>query len=156
DRIEQEWGTGRPMSLFVRVGNEPDIERLGQLERYSATPSMVRALMKMNFDIDLRAVLPVISVPTLVLHRTDDAVNPRDSAITLAELIPGARRVELPGDWHFNLIADAEAEAFDIVEEFITGTRPKTTIESDRVRRRSCLPTSSIPRVARRNLAIGV
>ena len=41
DTVERQWGTGGPMSLFVRVGNEPDIERLGQLERDSATPSMV-------------------------------------------------------------------------------------------------------------------
>jgi class 3 adenylate cyclase len=94
---------------------------------------MARALMSMNLDIDMRDVLPVISVPTLVLHRTGDPIIPRENAIALAELIPGARRVELPGDWHFNLIADAEAEAFDIVEEFITGTRPTIEVDVDRV-----------------------
>ena len=130
---EKKWGSGEVMSMFVRVGSEPDVERLAKLERYSMSPRMARALMSMNLDIDMRDVLPVISVPTLVLHRTGDPIIPRENAIALAKLIPGARRVELPGDWHFNLIADAEAEAFDIVEEFITGTRPTIEVDVDRV-----------------------
>ena len=96
------------------------------------SPRMARALMAMNFDNDIRSVLPVISAPTLVVHRTDDPIIRRDRAVALAELIPGARRVELPGDWHISLVADAEAEALDIIEEFITGSRP-APVDVDRV-----------------------
>ena len=89
--------------------------------------------MAMNFDNDIRGVLPVISAPTLVIHRSDDPILDRARAVALAELIPGARRVELPGDWHISLIADAEADALDTIEEFITGFRPAPEVDIDRV-----------------------
>jgi class 3 adenylate cyclase len=94
---------------------------------------MARALMAMNFDNDLREVLPVISAPTLVVHRSGDPILERERAVTLAELIPDARRVELPGDWHLSLVDDEEAGALDAIEEFITGSRPAPAVETDRV-----------------------
>src|SRR5262245_18125528 len=87
----------------------------------------------MNFTNDLRGVLPVISAPTLVLHRSGDPVLGRDRAVTMASLIPGARRVELPGDWHHSLIEGDEDEAVDLIEEFITGVRPGPRTDIDRV-----------------------
>jgi class 3 adenylate cyclase len=131
--VQDSWGSGEVMSVLVRVGNERDVERLAKLERYSMSPRMARALMDMNFDNDIRGVLPVISAPTLVIHRSGDPVVAGDRAVALAELIPGARRVELPGDWHLSLIADAEADALDLIEEFITGSRPAPAIDIDRV-----------------------
>jgi len=53
---EKKWGSGEVMSMFVRVGSEPDVERLAKLERYSMSPRMARALMSMNLDIDMRDV----------------------------------------------------------------------------------------------------
>ena len=131
--VQDFWGSGEVMSVLVRVGNERDVERLAKLERYSMSPRMARALMAMNFDNDIRGVLPVISAPTLVIHRRDDPILERDRAVALAELIPGARRVELPGDWHISLIENAEADALDIIEEFITGSRPAPAVDIDRV-----------------------
>jgi class 3 adenylate cyclase/predicted esterase len=131
--VQDRWGSGEVMSVLVRVGNERDVERLAKLERFSMSPRMARALMAMNFDNDIRPALPVISAPTLVIHRTNDPIMERDRAVALAELIPGARRVELPGDWHISLIVDAEAEALDIIEEFITGSRPSPAVDVDRV-----------------------
>jgi class 3 adenylate cyclase len=89
--------------------------------------------MDMNLDNDIRGVLPAISVPTLVVHRTGDPIIAREHSIVLAELIPGARRIELAGDWHMSLIEDAEAEALDVIEEFITGSRPEPAVDPDRV-----------------------
>ena len=57
--IEKTWGSGEVMSALVRVGSEPDVERLAKLERYSMSPRMASALMDMNFDNDFRGVLPV-------------------------------------------------------------------------------------------------
>lgn len=131
--VQESWGSGEVMSLLVRVGSEADIERLGKLERYSMSPHMARALIAMNFENDIRDVLPVISAPTLVIHRTGDPVIAVERAVQLAELIPGARRVELPGDWHISLIAGEEDNAIDIIEEFITGSRPAPEVDVDRV-----------------------
>jgi class 3 adenylate cyclase len=75
----------------------------------------------------------VISAPTLVLHRSGDPVLGRDRAVAMASLIPGARRVELPGDWHLSLVDDEEDDAVDLIEEFITGVRPGPRTDIDRV-----------------------
>ena len=133
DAVEEHWGSGDVIGWFVRVGSEPDQARLAQLERYSATPRMAASIARMNFDLDVRPVLPLVSAPTLVLHRSGDPVVDRDGVVELAKLMPGARRVELPGDWHFNLMPGAEDEAFDVVEEFITGVKPTSVVEVDRV-----------------------
>ncbi len=130
---EERWGSGQLLARFVRVGNQPDQQRLAQLERYSATPRMAASLMRMNLDLDVRPVLPLISAPTLVFHRTDDPIVRRGGVVELASLIPNARREELPGDWHFNLTPGAEDDAFDIVEEFITGSKAMPALEADRV-----------------------
>ncbi|MEX2293925.1 MAG: adenylate/guanylate cyclase domain-containing protein [Acidimicrobiales bacterium] len=130
---EGNWGNGEITAMFVRVGSEPDQQRLAQLERYSATPHMAASLVRMNLDLDVRPVLPLISAPTLVLHRTNDPIVDCDGVVQLTNLIPGARRVELPGDWHFNLMPGAEDEAFDVVEEFITGSKPTPMLQADRV-----------------------
>ena len=59
--------------------------------RAAATPGTIRALMNMNDSVDVRQVLPSVRVPTLVLHRVEDALFSVDEARYLAERIPGAR-----------------------------------------------------------------
>jgi class 3 adenylate cyclase len=122
--VQEAWGSGEVLSVLLRVGSSADIQRLAKLERYSMSPRMARALLDMDFTNDIRGALPVISAPTLVVHRRGDPILRRERAVALAELVPGARRVELPGDWHLSLVDDEEAEALDIIEEFITGVRP--------------------------------
>jgi class 3 adenylate cyclase len=131
--IENAWGSGEVLSVLLRVDNSADIQRLAKLERYSMSPRMARALLDMDFTNDIQGVLPVISAPTLVIHRSGDPILRQERAVALAEGIPGARRVELPGDWHLSLVDDEEAEALDIIEEFITGLRPPPGIDIDHV-----------------------
>src|SRR5438132_11756502 len=76
----------------------------------------------MKSQIDTRAVLPTISVPTLVLHRAEDRNVKVEEARWIAEQIPGARYVELPGDDHLVWIGDTDT-LLDEVEEFLTGIR---------------------------------
>jgi class 3 adenylate cyclase len=76
--------------------------------RLGASPASAAALMRMNMEIDVRHVLPAIRVPTLVLHRTDDRVADVRNSRYIAERIPGARAVELPGVDHFAWIGDTE------------------------------------------------
>jgi class 3 adenylate cyclase len=72
-------------------------------------------------DADVRGVLPSITAPTLVLHRTGDLVTPIAGARVIADLIPAARFIELPGRDHLAII-DAD-QILDEVEEFLTGER---------------------------------
>jgi class 3 adenylate cyclase/pimeloyl-ACP methyl ester carboxylesterase len=131
--VESAWGTGAVMAALVQVASPEDVERLAKLERYSMSPRTARAMLAMNFDNDIRGVLPVISVPTLVVHRSDDPVVPAERAATLAALIPGALHVPLPGDWHLSLIDNAEEDALNVIEQFLTGSPPPARADADRV-----------------------
>ncbi len=73
-------------------------------------------------DYDVRHVLPVIRVPTLILNRSGDQATPVGGARYLAEHIPGAKYIELPGDDHFPGVGDIDA-ILEEVEEFLTGAR---------------------------------
>jgi class 3 adenylate cyclase len=90
-------------------------------ERASASPGMVRALIDGAREYDVRAILPTISVPTLVVHRREEWV-PVELARDLAERVPGARLVELPGDDHIFFAGDWEPLVSEI-EAFLTGER---------------------------------
>ncbi len=106
------------------------VEFIARLERSAASPAMVQQIFEMFLDIDVRAVLPTIHVPTLVLHRRADRVVNRRAGEDLAAHIPGARYVELPGIDHLPWAGDSEAVLGE-VEEFLTGAR--TAPEPDRV-----------------------
>jgi len=98
--------------------------------RRAASPGAAVALLRMNTQIDIRAILPTISVPTLVIHRTGDLDVNVEEGRWLAEQIAGARFVELSGDDHLPWVGDQDA-ILDEIQEFLTGVRP--ILESDRV-----------------------
>jgi class 3 adenylate cyclase len=103
---------------------------LGAWLRNGASPRAAAALLRMNSLIDVRDVLPMISVPTLMLHRVADRDVKIEEARYISERIPGARLVELPGDAHVIPAGDVE-RLVDELEEFLTGVRPAA--EPDRV-----------------------
>jgi class 3 adenylate cyclase len=76
----------------------------------------------MNAEIDVRSVLASIRVPSLVIHRTDDQCLKVEEGRFVAERIPGAKFVELPGNDHLPFVGDQDA-ILDEVEEFLTGVR---------------------------------
>ena len=98
--------------------------------RMGASPGAAVALTRMNAEIDVRHVLPTIRIPTLVLHRTGDLCLKVEEGRYVAEAIPGAKFVELPGVDHLPFVGDQEA-MLDEVEEFLTGVRHRP--EPDRV-----------------------
>jgi class 3 adenylate cyclase len=93
-----------------------------RLERLAASPGTAAKLLMMNAEVDVRAVLPSIGVPTLVLHRSGDRFIDIRHSRYLAEHIPGARYVELPGDEAISFGYDTGG-LLDEVEEFLTGAR---------------------------------
>jgi pimeloyl-ACP methyl ester carboxylesterase len=102
----------------------------GRFERSIATRSGFRELGEVFYGIDVRALAPAIQAPTLLLHRSNDAVVPLDMSRWLADTIPLSKFVELPGDNHIVFLGDTDALA-DEVEEFLTGARRAP--ETDRV-----------------------
>ncbi len=91
-------------------------------ERNSVTRDALPAAYNVLARTDVRHVLPLIRVPTLVLHRKDDPLVIVDNGRYLAEKIPGARYVELDGDDHIPFLGDWQA-IVDEMEEFLTGAR---------------------------------
>ena len=87
-----------------------------------AGPGMARSYLRVTMGSDVRAVLPAITVPTLVLHRVDNQVTPPAFGRYLADHISDAKLVELPGREDLMWVGDASS-LLDEVEEFLTGTR---------------------------------
>jgi class 3 adenylate cyclase len=100
------------------------------MQRLAATPGSARDMMAGLRDLDIRDLLPTIRVPTLILHRAEETWVRVDHSRYLAEHIPGAKYVELPGGDHWPWMGDSDA-VIDEIEEFVTGTRPIR--EPDRV-----------------------
>ncbi len=99
-----------------------------RLQRYAASPAMLQQMFEMFLDIDVRAVLPTIDVPTLVLHRRGDRAVNYQASKWMASQIPGARYVELDGIDHMAFAGDTDA-LVDEVEEFLTGVRRATEVD---------------------------
>jgi class 3 adenylate cyclase len=99
-------------------------------ERHSVSPATAAVMRRMIFDIDVRSVLPAVQAPTLVLHRRDDPWIRVGHARYIAQTIPRAVLVEVPGNEDLYFLGDAN-RLLDEVEEFLTGTPPAA--RSDRV-----------------------
>jgi pimeloyl-ACP methyl ester carboxylesterase len=123
DYVEGYWGSGAAVEVFApSLADDTEFrQQVARYERMAGTPAAALALLEMNTLIDVRAALPAISAPTLVLHRTADRAVPVEHGRCLAAHIPGARLVELPGDDHWP-VGDVD-DVVGEIEEFLTGTR---------------------------------
>ena len=127
DHVERHWGQGVlvPINAPSRRNDAAFVQWFGRLERASASPGSIRALMQANYEIDIRHVLATIQAPTLILHRVGDKTVPIEAGRYLPQHIRGARWVELPGDDH--LLQAYDQETLDMligeIEEFVTGAR---------------------------------
>ena len=126
-RLDEHWGEGIlvPINAPSRAKDEVFLQYFGKLERATASPGAIVALMRANFEIDARSILPTIHLPTLILHRVGDKAVPVEQGRYLAQHIPGAKYVELPGEDHLLQAFDQDVldRLIDEVEEFITGER---------------------------------
>jgi len=124
DHVRSTWGQ-EPLLLDAlapsKVGDQAFTSWWMRWIRHGSSPASFIALLQANRQIDIRHVLPSIRVPTLVLHRRDDAV-PVENGRYLAAHISGAKYVELPGRDHIAWVGDA-GSVLDEIEEFATGLR---------------------------------
>jgi class 3 adenylate cyclase len=133
DYVEHYWGSGLSGESYFApslAGDRRAREWVGRIEQHTATPSAMTALWAMNAQIDIRPVLSTVSVPTLVIHRTDDRVINVNHGRYYAEHIPRASYLELPGDDHWWWVGDVDA-IIDPIEELVTGSPPRR--DSERV-----------------------
>jgi pimeloyl-ACP methyl ester carboxylesterase len=124
DHCRRDWGG--PVGIESRAPTLARDDRArqwwGRFLRLSASPAAAIALSQMNYEIDIRHLLPAIRVPTLILHSVADRTVDVGLGRYLAAHIPGAKYVELGGVDHLPWGEDADA-ILDEVEEFLTGVR---------------------------------
>ncbi len=133
-RIVAGWGRGVMIHTVStsQATNSEAVAQFGKLERLSASPGAVKAIMQLNTKIDVGLILPSVRVPTLVLHSRTDRQVPAALGAKLAAAIPGARFIEYPDGDHAFWTGDTAAMLGDI-EEFITGQREGAAGELERV-----------------------
>ncbi len=129
---EESWGTGTSLKSFApnMLANERFRNWWARFERLGTSPAGAIALARMNSQIDVRHVLSAVRVPTLVVHRANDARVNVAAGRYLAAHISGAKYVEIPGTDHPIWVGDTD-RVIDEIEEFLTGVRPVP--RSDRV-----------------------
>ena len=120
--VEREWGVDADLSRMAPTADEAFKQWWMTRARAAASPGSARDLVVMNSQVDVRVVLPSIQAPTLVLHRSGDLDARVEEGRYIAERIPGARFVELPGATHVPFWEPDDV--VDEVEEFLTGVRP--------------------------------
>jgi pimeloyl-ACP methyl ester carboxylesterase/DNA-binding winged helix-turn-helix (wHTH) protein len=132
EEIRAHWGG--PVGIEERAPTMADNPQFREwwatYLRMGASPGAALALTQMNAEIDVRHVLPSIHVPTLVIHRAEDQCLKVEEGRYVAERIPGAKYVELPGQDHLPFVGDQDL-ILDELEEFMTGARHQ--LEPDRV-----------------------
>ncbi len=125
DVVQESWGE-QGLLLFGFAPTVAHDERFAEwwahYQRLGASPGAAYAVLRMEAATDVRHVLPAIRVPTLILHRARDCIVLADQGRYMAERIPGARYVELPGSDHLYWTEDQDLVLGEI-QEFLTGIR---------------------------------
>jgi class 3 adenylate cyclase len=120
------WGQGNGIFQFAPSLLEADPAAatawMGRLQLQAGNPRSIEAHMRASFGTDTRAILPTIHVPTLVVHRSGDVAVNVNQGRYLAEHIPGARYVELPGVDHLPWVKGQDIA--EEIQEFVIGSRP--------------------------------
>jgi class 3 adenylate cyclase/pimeloyl-ACP methyl ester carboxylesterase len=128
DAAETRMGRGHMLDLFApsSAGDDGLRRAWSRYERLATSPGMAIAALRLVYGSDVRSVLPSIRVPTLVVHRAGAREIGAAHGQYLADHIPDARYVELPGIDKFIWAGDQDA-TLDEIQNFVTGVRPAPT-----------------------------
>jgi class 3 adenylate cyclase len=122
--MEAYWGTEELVRLLVpsRADDERFRRWHAKLQRATASPQTVQTFIHASYAVDARPMLPLVQAPTLVLHRREFGLVPIEHGRYLAERLPDATLVELPGA-DGPLVWETPELALDAIQEFLTGVR---------------------------------
>jgi class 3 adenylate cyclase len=122
-RLGEVWGTHEDLAIVVapsKASDEAFLAWWARCQRLGVRPDQTVVTLPAAFGQDVRPLLPTLSLPTLILHREGSRWIRVEAGRYLAEHIPGAKYVELPGEDALFFIGDTEA-MLDEIEEFLTG-----------------------------------
>ena len=127
---DRGWGSGLSLPAWApsRQSDATMQQWWGRFERLGASPAAAMAVMRLAAETDISDIVSSIRVPTLVIHCKDDTLIPIGCGRFLAQSIPDARLIELPGQDHLFFI---HTQILDCIEEFLTGS--VSVAESERV-----------------------
>jgi pimeloyl-ACP methyl ester carboxylesterase len=122
-RAQELWGTEAFAGAYTpgRADDQRFLRWSARMQRAIASPKVVRASLRALLEVDVRALLPLIHAPTLVLHHRAFQFLPIEHARYLAERIPDARLVDLPGE--LPLWWEEPDPVLNVIEEFLVGAR---------------------------------
>jgi class 3 adenylate cyclase len=131
--VVRRWGSGEIPHLVNpdMPWNEEIRAAWARMERLAASPGTLALMLPLVAEIGVRAVLPTVRVPTLVLQHTDDRFIPPASGKYVADHIPGAKYVELPGRNMYHYVEPEWRASFQEIAQFLTGHQADVT--DDRV-----------------------
>lgn len=132
DAMLAMWGTGEFQHLLNpdMPWNEEIRASWARMERLAASPATLAIMHPLTANLNVTAVLPSVRVPTLVLQFFDDAYLPPVMGKRIANLIPDAKYVELPGRNLYHFVEPWRA-SFQAIYEFLTGEQ--ADVADDRV-----------------------
>jgi class 3 adenylate cyclase/pimeloyl-ACP methyl ester carboxylesterase len=127
------WGTGQFEHLVNpdMPWNEEVRATWARMERLAASPGTIAVMFPLVAELDVRALLPTIRVPTLVVHHSDDMFIPPSRGRDVANQVPGAKYVELPGRNMYHIVEPGWRASFQEIHEFLTGHQAE--VADDRV-----------------------
>jgi len=131
---ERYWGQDPGMLGLTApslAGDARSEEWFTRYQRLSMPPGAAAQMYRWVTQLDVRSVLPAISAPTLVLHRTENQHYRLAFGRYLAAHVAGARLVELPGADCYPFYAGDSDAVLDEVEEFLTGARQPLPTERE-------------------------
>ena len=139
--VRSAWGLGSRalVDVFAPSMGPTDRESFGAFQRAASTADAAGDLLQLVYEYDIRDLLPLVDVPTLVLHRAQDRAVPLRAGREVAALIPGAQLVTLPGDAHLPWHGSSD-DAFAAMAEFLDlpapAGRPQDVTGIDELSRR--------------------
>jgi class 3 adenylate cyclase len=126
DWMEEAWGSRDYGAVDVpsRADDEEYLDWSARARRLTQSPLAARTTLRWSSQLDVRAALSSVQVPTLVLHSGENPVIRIDAGRYLADHLPDARFVERRGRDLFALSPIGSSDVLDHIEEFLTGERP--------------------------------
>jgi class 3 adenylate cyclase len=134
DRELQHWGTlegarawAEGEAMYGRETNEEEVYWHAKLDRHTGTPDVARELTRIWYETDIRALLPTVNVPTLLLAQETQSSNV-DEARHIASLMPLAEFKLMPGGQLTS--PDLHAAALDEIRRFVGVEPPKLDLDT--------------------------